>query len=219
MENLIQRYIFESFNKEEIKFINAQGIEKGGSDFDIYCVIANSVKSSVKIFKDGNHWAEIFIDTWSDMQSKISNSDEICVSFIKDMKNIFDNNNSLELAKALVPESFKLSEKRRNLIYYRIKVLYSKYKAVNTENERQYFKYLILNQLFMLTFDYSGIWPTSPKNWFSQIEKMNNSFAKQVIISQNDKLLFEEICKKEEGKFTGLEIIKESKDNTITFLG
>lgn len=71
----------------------------------------------------------------------------------------------------------------------------------------------------MLTFDYSGIWPTSPKNWFSQIKKMNISFAKQIIISQNDNLLFEEICKKEEEKFTGLEIIKESKDNTITFLG
>lgn len=131
MENLIQKYIFGSFNKENVKFINAQGIESG-ADFDIYCVADDSVKSSVKIFKNENHWVEIFIDTWSDMKSKISNSDEICVSFIKDMRNIFDNISSLESAKALIPENFKLPVKRRNLIYYRIKVLYSKYKAVTT---------------------------------------------------------------------------------------
>ncbi len=218
MEDLIQKHIFESIQKDKIKFINAQGLDKG-SDYDIYCVVDDSIKSTVKIFKDGNNWIEIFIDNWSDMESKIHNFDEICVSFIRNIENFFNNDDSLESAKKLISTNFTLPEMRRSLVYYRIKVLYSKYKGVNTQNEKQYFKGLIMNQLFFLAFDYARVWPTSPKKWFSQLKKMNNDYSKKVLIAQNDDKLFEEICKDEENKFTGLYIVKESRDNQITFLG
>lgn len=217
MENILQKHIFEQLDKSKIRFINAQGLE-GGSDYDIYCVVDDSIESTVRIFKDGNDWVEIFIDSWSDMKNKIENSDEICVSFIRNMRNVFDNN-SFEYAKTFIPEKFKIPQKRINLIYYRIKVLYSKYNGVSTEKEKQYFKGLILQQLFMLVFDHSGIWPSSPKKWFLQIERMNYDFARKVIIAQDDKILFEKICNEEESKFMGISIVKKSIDNQVTFLG
>lgn len=217
MENIIQKYIFEQFDKSKIRFINAQGLDEG-SDYDIYCVVDDPIESTVQIFKNGNDWVEIFIDSWSDMRNKIENSDEICVSFIRDMRNVF-NNNSLEYAKAFIPKKFKIPQKRINLIYYRIKVLYSKYNGVDTENEKQYFKGLILQQLFMLTFDHTGIWPSSPKRWFYQMERMNDDFARKVIAAQNDTMLFRKICNEKENKFIGINIVKEGNDNQITFLG
>jgi hypothetical protein len=217
MEHIVQKYIFDQFDKSKIKFINAQGLEKG-SDYDIYCVVDDSIESRVQIFKDGNDWIELFIDNWSDMKNKLANSDEICASFITNMPNIFDTH-SLESAKMSIPEKFKLPQKRINLIYYRIKVLYSKYNGVATENEKQYFKGLILPHLFMLAFDHGGIWPASPKQWFTQISGMNDTFAQKVLAAQHNTTLFEEICTDAENKCIGISIVKKSSDNQMTFLG
>ena len=217
MNEILQKYILNNIDKKHILFINGQDISTG-SDFDIYCVTDDTIKSKVRIFKHGEDWVEIFIDNWSDMTTKVTNYDEICVGFINDMNNVLDNGH-LSTAKELIPKEFKLPRNRLNLAYYRIKVLYSKYYGVDSIEAQQYFKWLIMQQLFMLAFHYSGTWPASPKKWHEQFMHIKTGFVQNVLKAQSDERIFMEMCSTEESKFSGIDIAKESRDNQITFLG
>jgi hypothetical protein len=216
MKNIIERHIFAKFRRKYIRFINIQGVESG-SDIDIYCVVSDSIKSKVIIFKENGIWIEIFIDNWSDMKRKIINYDEICVGLITSLKNYWGED-YLKQAKKIIPERFRIPLQRKNIFYYRIKVLFSKYKSVLSLHEKNYFKNLIFQQLFMLAFDYSGRWPESPKKWFSQIKLINNSYTNKLISSFDKEEVFIKICKEEAQKFKGIKMIKESKNNQFTFI-
>lgn len=218
MDEILQKYIFDELGIDSVRFINGQNVSTVSSDIDIYCVTDDTRTSSVHIFQHGDEWVEIFIDNWSDMVNKITNADEICVGFIKDMDNILGESYLLS-AKELIPNEFRLPKRRLNLIYYRVKVLYSKYVAVKSPQAKNYFKGLILQQFFMLAFHYSGVWPKSPKKWYDQIENINNEFVKDVINCQDDDRIFSNICNQESAKFKGISMSKQSDDNQITFLG
>ncbi len=216
INEVINLFVFKNYKKKDILFVNAQGLESG-SDIDIYCVIRNNNNSSVKIFEINGVWVEIFIDTWKDMETKISNADEICVSFITKMQNHYSSGNSYKEATKLIPSKFRIPEKRKNILYYRIKVLLSKYLSSKSKQEKKYFKGQIMPILFLLAFSKIQKWPPSPKKWITALNQSNNSFVKNVLLSIDNEKEFVNLAKLCEKKFKGIDIPNKI-NNSMTLL-
>lgn len=219
---IVKKYL----KPEEILLITSNFGSNDSSDLDIYCV--TSAKSSVHIFNNENSvWTELFIDSLDDLNKKIENMDEIAMNFIREMglvygdRALFDNLRS-KIERCVT--NYKIPEKRKNLIKYRIKVLLTKYLKPNKDNIETQSKFIINSlsyPLIQLALEHYNIFPSSPKKWILQLK--NNIPTKEFdniqifIDGKADKTLVTELCEKYAGCLADIELDKD-KNNDFTFL-
>lgn len=204
---------------QNIHFITKQGLESG-SDIDIYCVVKNSQESRVLIEERDGIWSEMFIDSWNDMTEKIVNADEIVRNFIIDMPLLYTEDDSHLRARALIPAQYALPIERRNLLYYRIKVLGSKYLSAVDARTQAFFRGQLYPHLALAIFDRYGLWPRGPKQWLRQLEEMGESESEALLQVLNDNAVIpRELIHMFADKFNGLDIKKAAGKNKITYLG
>lgn len=211
---------------EEILLITSNIDSKNTSDIDIHCITTG--KSSVHLFKGAdNVWTEIFIDHIDDVYKKIENVDEIAINFIRELDFIFGDKNLhdelfIKIEKHIL--NYKIPEKRKNIIKYRIKVLLSKYLNPISQNDRIQQRFVLNSMnypLIQLVFDYYKVFPSSPKKWIQQLrEKIPTSDfgnIERFIMGDADKTLVKSLCDKYAGNLDNMEFDK-SIGNDITFI-
>lgn len=216
-ERYIVANVLKFIPRRHILFITAQDTSIS-SDVDIYCVISNKIKSQVHIFRDGNKQVEVFIDSWDDMVQKIKNFDEIVVSFIMRMKLIADNG-YYKKAKSLVKKKFHLPKNRLSLLQYRIAVIGSKYISAKDPLSRSFFKGQVISYLVLALLEKHGIWPQSPKRWIEQLKALNTADAKIILDAIQANADLTKVIKRFADGFKEIHLIKEGKDNKLTYLG
>lgn len=218
--NWVDRELKKFVEQKNILFATVQFTDKS-SDIDIYCVVKKGLKSQVHIYKKNNYWIEIFIDTWEDMAQKIKNCDEIAVGFISRMDLINHLSSGIYYRKALrlIKIKYKLPIKRKKLLQYRIKVLASKYFSTVDNKNREFFVGQLLPYLIMAVFEKYGIWPESPKKWIYQLEQIKKSESKKILKVLDRRAKVDNLIKIFTSDFKGIHLIKDNKNNEITFLG
>lgn len=219
---IVKKYL----RPEEILLITSNVGSGDSSDLDIYCV--TSAKSSVHIFKNENSvWTELFIDSLDDLNKKIENMDEIAMNFIHEMDFVYGDRilfNELNDKIGKRIRNYKIPEKRKNLIKYRIKVLLTKYLKPcknNIETQNRFIINSLSYPLIQLVLEYHKIFPSSPKRWIVQIrdhvpaKEFND--IQRFIDGNADDVLILALCEKYAGCLADIELDKE-KNNDLTFL-
>lgn len=218
--NWIDGELKKFVERKNILFVTAQFTDVS-SDIDIYCVIKKGLKSQVHIYKRHNCWIEIFIDTWGDMAQKIKNYDEIAVSFVTRMDLVAHLSNDIYYRKALqlIKTKYRLPIKRKGLLQYRIKVLYSKYFSAIDNKNRKFFVGQLLPHLTLAVFEKYGIWPESPKKWIYQLEQIKKPESKQILKVLDGYAKVDNLIEIFTSDFKGIHLVKDKKNNKITYLG
>ncbi|MDP3015425.1 MAG: hypothetical protein Q8N28_03405 [bacterium] len=218
--NWIDGELKKFVERKNILFVTAQFTDKS-SDIDIYCVVKKGLKSQIHIYKKNNYWIEIFIDVWEDMARKIENYDEIAVSFISRMDLVAHLSNDIYYRKALqlIKAKYKLPIKRKELLQYRIKVLASKYFSAIDSKNRNFFIGQLLPYLALAVFEKYGIWPESPKRWIYQLEQIKKPESKQILRVLKGDAKLDNLVKIFTSDFKEMHLVKDKKNNKITYLG
>lgn len=219
---IVKRFV----SPEEILFVTSNVDSKNTSDIDIYCITTG--KSSAHLFyNESKVWIELFIDNLSDVHKKIENFDEIAINFIREMDFIYGDKDLFVELRAKTEQyalNYKIPEKRKNIIKYRIKVLLSKYLNPDKESTEIQSKF-ILNSLtyplIQLILEHYNIFPSSPKRWILQLkskvtEEEFNRVSKFINGELDCKLLLN-MYSEYVGDVSAIDLDK-SQNNHITFI-
>lgn len=223
---MIYDIVSKIIDPEEILLITSNHRNGDSDDIDIYCITKG--KSFVRLFKDvSGNWVEIFVDNISDVYKKIENQDEIAINFIYEMDFMYGDKDLYENLRIKAYEKIKnysIPEKRKCLLRYRIKVLFSKYifsKKMRDEFQARFILNAINYPLVQLIMEANGIFPSSPKRWISQLKE--NLSSKDFLMVQtliNGTIEYEtlkELCQKYTQDLNLIEIDK-STNNETTFI-
>lgn len=207
---------------------NAYETPQASSDIDIYCVTSGGI-SSVHMFHgvDGR-WVELFIDTISDLRAKLENGDEIAANFIRELPLVSGDR---ALHEVLLAEATNLADRyalpgyRKNMLRYRVKVLWSKYDAVVGQHPLAQERFLLnalSYPLLQLALEHHGVFPGSPKRWLVQLR----SALPSAEFDELDRFLAHDctrddvarLCGKYAGDLEPIHIQKRPSQNRTTFL-
>jgi hypothetical protein len=217
LSEVIQKFIYEKYPLQSIRAILAQDTDVS-SDIDVYCLVDDHITSAVEIFDYKGIPIEIFVDNLTSAKAKIANADEIAVSFLTRLPIVYaDDTGTLDALRNAIPEKFCLPPRRRNLVFYRIKVLYSKYLSAK-QQQKLFFKGQILPQLMSLSFDAAGLWPASPKKWHEQLASTKHPLALKVLEAHTDDAVFAEVCEDAIDHLQPISLTKPNGQNSITLL-
>lgn len=197
------------------------------SDIDIYCITKNT-SSSIHMFYDQDGvWNELFVDNIADTYNKLQNVDEIIVNFLLDMDFIYGNKlkyETLQKEAERVKNKYKLPQKRKDVVRYRIKVLSSKYfnPIKPVDSLQQHFLLNSLNYyLVQLILENYHIFPSSPKKWILQLKeklpKQDLDVLENLIKGQISSRKLKQLVNRYTMDLKTIDIDK-SKDNKITFI-
>lgn len=170
--------IFKLVPPQKISFVlgDLEGSSRDSRDLDLYVVQHDDLSSVEMYFDENGRWVEIFFDSTRDLMEKIANVDEISINFICSLPFVWGDRRHyeqiLEAAKKCKSD-YNLPEQRRNLLRYRVHVLYSKYLGVSPslKMERGFFCNAINYPLIQLIMDSYGVFPESPKLWMQQLKE------------------------------------------------
>ncbi|MEI6528592.1 MAG: hypothetical protein WCO10_02900 [bacterium] len=211
---------------EEIVLITSNYGGGQSSDIDIYCI--TTAKSAIYLFSNKDSvWIELFIDNIEDVYNKINNIDEIAINFIREMDFVYGDKSLFEALRTRtekIVSNYKIPERRKNIIKYRIKVLFSKYLSCDrnkNETQRKFIINSLSYPLIQLVLEYYNIFPSSPKKWIIQLKKRipRRDFLdiQRLISGDAGKNLIIRLYDKYVGKLGNIKLDK-SKDNNLTFL-
>jgi hypothetical protein len=156
------------------------------ADVDIYCLIEG--RSFVDASKSASgRWVEVFADNRHTLRWKFTESDEIVLSFFRDLRFAFGNRGEYDAFRreALQRASrYTLPEARLRKLQYRLVTLGSKLygrRAVKDRASRAFLLGAIAYPLVQAALSANHICPRSPKTWLVQ--------AKEALPAQEYKLL------------------------------
>ena len=169
----IKKEVLNYIKQEDIYFINSNcGI--GSHDTDIYCVKKGSGSSTHCFYDNNGNWIELFIDSLENLNYKIETADALGINYASMLyfywgdKNLYDQKYN-ECLK--VKNNYNLYKLDELLLTYRIQISFEKINKKNHEYSNRMLCSALIYPFVSLLLGMYHVFPTSPRNWMSQLEE------------------------------------------------
>lgn len=169
----IKHEVLKYVKRDDIYFINSNcGINS--YDTDIYCVVKGRGSSTHCYYDKNGKWVEIFIDSLENLDYKIKTVDALGINYAS-MLNFYCGNKKMyndRYKKCMdIKQNYTLYKLDELLLTYRVQISFEKINKNNHEYSNKMLCSALIYPFISLLMGIYHVFPSSPKNWLSQLEK------------------------------------------------
>lgn len=168
----IKQQVSKFINLNDIYFITSNcGISS--YDTDIYCAIKGTGSETHCFYDKNGKWIEIFIDSLENLKYKIKTTDALGINYASMLDFYYGNE---QLYKNIynqclnIKKNYSLYKLDELLLTYRVQISFEKINKNNHEYSNRMLCSALIYPFITFLLGKYHIFPSSPKNWLSQLE-------------------------------------------------
>lgn len=175
----VKKEISRFVNFKNIYFINSNcGISS--YDVDIYCVVKGHGSETHCYYDKNGRWIEIFIDSLENINYKIKTIDALGINYASMLDFYYGNKKLYDkiFSQCLnIKNNYSLYKLDELLYTYRVQISFEKINSANHEYSNRMLCSALVYPFISFLLGKYHVFPSSPKNWLSQLESvMGNDF-------------------------------------------